>query len=123
MTMKLKATPQVVEDYKKLFVNRRAYTMQSLRPHPKTGRHYYFRPNKRGTDIPAMLTDQTIRRHLEGEITLGLYAINPSTQRCKWVAIDADYRHAKIKVPTLIIVGDHDESDPKMSKEMQEKIA
>ena len=94
MTMKLKATPQVVEDYKKLFVNRRAYTMQSLRPHPKTGRHYYFRPNKRGTDIPAMLTDQTIRRHLEGEITLGLYAINPSTQRCKWVAIAADYRHA-----------------------------
>jgi len=85
--MKLKATPQVVEDYKKLFVNRRAYTMQSLRPHSKTGRHYYFRPNKRG------------------------------------VAIDADYRHAKIKVPTLIIVGDHDESDPKMSKEMQEKIA
>ena len=58
-----------------------------LHHHPKTGRHYYFRPNKRG------------------------------------VAIDADYRHAKIKVPTLIIVGDHDESDPKMSKEMQEKIA
>ena len=27
MTMKLKATPQVVEDYKKLFVNRRAYTI------------------------------------------------------------------------------------------------
>jgi len=87
--MRLKATPQVVEDYQKLFVNRRAYTMQSLRAHPKTGRHYYFRPNKKGTDVPAMLTDQTIRRHLEGEITVGLYAINPSTQRCKWVAIDA----------------------------------
>ena len=26
-------------------------------------------------------------------------------------------------MPTLIIVGDHDESDPKMSKEMHEKIA
>ena len=24
----------------------------------------------------------------------GLYAINPSTQRCKWVAIDADYKNA-----------------------------
>jgi hypothetical protein len=44
--MKLKAIPHVVEDYQKLFVNRRAYTMQSLRLHPKTGRHYYFRPNK-----------------------------------------------------------------------------
>lgn len=30
---------------------------------------------------------------------------------------------SKIKVPTLIIVGDHDESDPKMSKEMHEKIS
>jgi len=29
---------------------------------------------------------------------------------------------AKIKVPTLIVVGDHDESDPKMSREMHEKI-
>lgn len=28
-----------------------------------------------------------------------------------------------IKVPTLIIVGDHDESDPVMSKEMHERIA
>jgi proline iminopeptidase len=29
----------------------------------------------------------------------------------------------QIKVPTLIIVGDHDESDPKMSEEMHAKIA
>jgi proline iminopeptidase len=32
-------------------------------------------------------------------------------------------RLSQIKVPTLIIVGDHDESDPIMSKEMHEKIA
>jgi hypothetical protein len=73
----------------RLFVNRRAYTMQSMRPHPETGRHYYFRPSKKGTNLPLMLTDETIRQHLEGKITVGLYAINPSTQRCKWVAIDA----------------------------------
>jgi proline iminopeptidase len=30
---------------------------------------------------------------------------------------------SQIKVPTLIIVGDHDESDPQMSKEMHAKIA
>ena len=30
---------------------------------------------------------------------------------------------SQIKVPTLIIVGDHDESDPKMSQEMHDKIA
>ena len=38
---------------------------------------------------------------------------------------DVEYveRLSQIKVPTLIIVGDHDESDPKMSKEMHGKIA
>jgi len=94
MATTITATRQVVEDYQRLFVNRRAYTMQSMRPHPETGRHYYFRPSKKGTDIPLMLTDETVRQHLEGKITVGLYAINPSTQRCKWVAIDADYKNA-----------------------------
>jgi len=32
-------------------------------------------------------------------------------------------RLSEIKVPTLVMVGEHDESDPKMSKEMHEKIA
>ena len=27
-------------------------------------------------------------------MTLGLYAINPRTQRAKWMAIDADYRRS-----------------------------
>jgi len=40
------------------------------------------------------LTLDTIRRHLDGEITIGLYAINPATQCSKWVAIDADYQDA-----------------------------
>ena len=93
MATTIKATRQVVEDYQRLFVNRSAFTMQSLRPHPETGRHYYFRPSEKGTDIPLLLTEGTIHRHLEGAITIGLYAINPSTQRCKWVAIDADYRN------------------------------
>src|SRR5271157_2607555 len=94
MATTITATRQVVEDYQRLFVNRRAYTMQSMRPHSETGRHYYFRPSRKGTDIPLMLTDETIRQHLEGKITVGLYAIDPSTQRCKWVAIDADYRNS-----------------------------
>src|SRR5664279_3058571 len=83
MATTITATRQVVEDYQRLFVNRHAYTMQSMRPRPETGRHYYFRPSKKGTDIPLMLAEGTIRQHLEGKITVGLYAINPSTQRCK----------------------------------------
>ena len=94
MSAVIKATPEVVQAYWQLFVNRRAYTMQSLRPHPETGRHYYFRPSRRGTDTPVVLTSETIRHHLEGKVTVGLYAINPSNQRCKWVAIDADYKNA-----------------------------
>jgi len=75
-------------------VNRGAYTLQSSRRHPESGRHYYFRPKAKGTGKELSLTAATIRHHLEGELTIGLYAINPSTQRSKWVAIDADYAGA-----------------------------
>jgi len=90
LTEAFKASPQVVGNYLRLFVNRRAYTMQSMYPRPESERHFYFRPSKKHT----ALTRETIRRHLEGDITIGLYAINPFTQRCKWVAIDADYENA-----------------------------
>jgi hypothetical protein len=89
-----KATPEIVRDYIRMFVNRGAYTLQSLRPHPESGRHYYFRPKAKGAGEELSLSAATIRRHLEGEVTIGLYAINPSTQRSKWVAIDADYAGA-----------------------------
>jgi len=43
-----KATPKVVNDYLRLFVNRRAYTLQSMRPHPASGRHITSgRPTRR----------------------------------------------------------------------------
>jgi hypothetical protein len=93
-TLRLEAPPDVAIDYFHLFVNRRAYTFQSNRPHPESGRHYYYRPKDKKTGQGLSLTPDTIRRHLEGEITIGLYAINPATQRCKWVAIDADYQDA-----------------------------
>ena len=43
---------------------------------------------------PLELTPRDIQRHLAGEVTLGIYAINPRTQKVKWMAIDADYRKA-----------------------------
>jgi hypothetical protein len=94
MLAKLTASHETVQAYWRLFVNRRAYTLQSIRPHPDTGRHYYFRPKENGTERPLSLSEAMIRRHLEGDITVGLYAINPANQRCKWVAIDADYKNA-----------------------------
>jgi hypothetical protein len=85
---------ELVTDCWNLFVNRRAYTVQSKRPHAHSGRHYYFRPKERATGKELALTPATIARHLEGELTIGLYAINPRTQRSKWIVIDADYAHA-----------------------------
>lgn len=89
MQTKLLASEEIAARYLEVFVNRRAYTVQSLIPHRESGKHYYYRP--KGS---VALSAATIRRHLEGEITIGLYAINPETQRCKWVAIDADYSNA-----------------------------
>ncbi len=90
----VRASQDIVTAYWRLFVNRRAYTLQSMRPHPETGRHYYFRPKEKGTERPLSLSEAIVRRHLQGEVTVGLYAINPANQRCKWVAIDADYKNA-----------------------------
>jgi hypothetical protein len=91
---RLSATPALVKTYLDLFVNRRAYTLQSMRPNPESGRHYYYRPKEHETGAPLLLTEKTIGDHLEGKLTIGLYAINPLNQRCKWVAIDADYASA-----------------------------
>ncbi len=89
--LRLKAPPSVVAHYLRFFVNRRAYTLQSNLPHPESARHYYYRPKDKKTGQGLSLTPEIIRRHLEGEITIGLYSINPATQCSKWVAIDADY--------------------------------
>jgi hypothetical protein len=94
MEHRLHATAAMAETFYRLFVNRRAYTLQSTRPHPDTGRHYYYRPKAREGEPPPALSAETVRQHLAGEITLGIYAINPRTQRSKWVAIDADYKNA-----------------------------
>ncbi|MHB8656204.1 MAG: TOTE conflict system archaeo-eukaryotic primase domain-containing protein, partial [Terriglobia bacterium] len=117
MEQRLTAKPEVVKDYFRLFVNRRAYTMQSMRPNTETGKHCYFRPTGKG-GAPPSLTQETIRRHLEGEITIALYAINPGTQRCRWVAIDADYKHAMEDLVKLEYYLKQDQVEPalEMSK-------
>ena len=89
----VQAMPEMVAEYARWFVNRRAYTRQSDRPHPESGRHYYYRPRRAdGQEVP--LTEQDLECHMTGEITIGLYAINPRTQGSKWMAIDADYKEA-----------------------------
>src|SRR5258707_14564905 len=82
------ASAEMAKRYFVLFVNRLAYTLQSHKP-GANGKHYYYRPKQ-----DRRLSLQTICEHLNGQVTAGLYALNPKTQRCKWVAIDADYENA-----------------------------
>lgn len=89
MQSRVLASDEIVARYFELFVNRGAYTVQSFTPESGKRRCYYYRPKGR-----ISLSQETIRHHLEGHVTIGLYAINPATQRCKWVAIDADYSDA-----------------------------
>ena len=118
MNRRYVATEDLVNEYIALFVNRKAYTVQSTRPNPENGRHYYYRPRKKGSGAPVWLTNQTISGHLEGRITIGLYAINPSNQRCKWVAIDADYKNAMEDLIKLQyqLTTDHVDSALEMSR-------
>src|SRR6202161_1077417 len=94
MPKRHQATSTNVEDYWQLFVNRRAYVLQSKRPHADSRRYYYFRPKGGGNGEPVSLTAATIRRHLEGDMTLGVYAMNAEIQRCKWIAMDGDYKES-----------------------------
>jgi hypothetical protein len=82
------ATTEMAARYFHLFANRRAYTLQSKKP-GQNGKHYYYRPRD-----ARQLSMQTIQEHLNGRLTIGMYALNPNSQRSKWVAIDADYGDA-----------------------------
>ena len=82
------ATREIAGRYFDLFANRLAYTVQSHKPNGN-GKHYYYRPKN-----DRRLSLETVREHLNGQITIGIYALNPRTQRSKWVAIDADYEDA-----------------------------
>jgi hypothetical protein len=118
MGRRFNATPALAKEYIDLFVNRRAYTLQSFRPHPESGRHYYYRPKDKASGAPFLLDEKTVCAHLEGRVTIGLYAINPMNQRCKWVAIDADYAKAMDDLIKLQyqLTQDHVESALEMSK-------
>jgi hypothetical protein len=40
----------------RFFANRRAYTLHTNRPHPESGRHYYYRPKDKKTGQGPSLT-------------------------------------------------------------------
>lgn len=99
----LEVSEQNITDFWRLFVNRRAYTRQSDRPSTKNGKFFYYPPkDRRAEGHPRLPLDwPAVRRHLAGWQTIGLYAIQPETQKSKWVAIDADYSRAHFDLKNL----------------------
>ena len=81
---------ETADRFIRLFVNRRAYGMQAVHPLPNGSVPYYLARDWQ-TKKPKPLDAGVVRMHLNGDITINLYAINPETQRSKWVAIDADF--------------------------------
>jgi hypothetical protein len=81
---------ETANNFIRLFVNRRAYGIQAAKPLPN-GKVPYFLARDWKTKEPKPLDSDVVRVHLNGDVTINLYAINPETQRSKWVAIDADY--------------------------------
>jgi len=91
--LKFRVSRDTATDYIGLFVNRLAYGMQSSKPKPN-GTVPYFLARDWSTKEPKRLDVDVVRNHLTGDITINLFAINPETQRSKWVAIDADFDEA-----------------------------
>ena len=97
----LPATVGQAAEYMAWFVNRRAYTRQTDRPDEHSGKYYFYQARNRSTKERLSLDPVVVQKHLAGELTVGLYAINPETQCSKWVAIDADYEGAYRDLRTL----------------------
>lgn len=116
MENSIAATERMAQDFMDLFVNRRAYIRQSSKPHPSNGRFFYYRPKGIDRVHSKGLSLHTIRNHLEGKITLGLYAINPETQGSKWLAIDADYNGALDDLKRLQAVMNRDSLEPALEE-------
>src|SRR5260370_28478562 len=81
---------ETANNFIRLLVSRRAYAIQFERRLPN-GYVPYYAARDWKTKESKPLDDGVARMHLNGDITISLYAINQETQRSKWVAIDADF--------------------------------
>jgi hypothetical protein len=90
MYLKFSVSRKTADDFMRLFVNRLAYGVQAARPLPNGSVPYYLARDWL-TKAPKQLDTGVVRAHLNGDITINLFAINPETQRSKWVCIDADF--------------------------------
>jgi hypothetical protein len=90
MYLKFRVSRETANDFLRLFVNRLAYGVQAVKPLANGSVPYYLARDWL-TKAPKQLDADVVRAHLNGDITINLFAINPETQRSKWIAIDADF--------------------------------
>jgi hypothetical protein len=93
MYTKFNVSRDTANDFVQQLVNRRAYSIQRHQP-LENGKCPYYLAIDWKTKDPKPLNSDAVRMHLNGDITINLYAINPETQRSKWVAIDGDFKGA-----------------------------
>ena len=86
-------SPELAHAYFQLFVNSPRYSVQASWREGMDKCNWYLAKD-RVTDEPKTLTQKTIREHIDGDLTINLYAIDPATQRCRWVGVDGDYDKA-----------------------------
>jgi len=94
----LSVTPEQARYYVRLFINRRAYTyMTDNRIDPSTNsyKRHHAPGSTKEHPIYKELTLQMVADHIAGRQTCMFYAINPQTQRSKWICIDGDYENAE----------------------------
>ncbi|MGB6827989.1 MAG: hypothetical protein WBE41_08110, partial [Terracidiphilus sp.] len=90
MYLKFRVSRETANNFMQLFVNRLAYGVQANRPLPNGSVPYYLARDWL-TKAPKLLDADVVRMHLNGDVTINLFAINPETQRSKWIAVDADF--------------------------------
>jgi hypothetical protein len=90
MYLKFCVCRMTANNFLRLFVNRLAYGVQAAKPLPNGSVPYYLARDWL-TKAPKKLDADVVRAHLNGDVTINLFAINPKDQRSKWIAIDADY--------------------------------
>jgi hypothetical protein len=87
-----------VKFYVRLFVNRRAYTYMTdnrVDPSKNSYKRHHAPGSTKEHPIYKELTLQMVADHIAGKQTCMFYAINPQTQRSKWICIDGDYENAE----------------------------
>jgi hypothetical protein len=79
MYLKFRVSRETANDFLRLFVNRLAYGVQAAKPLLNGSVPYYLARDWL-TKAPKILDIDVVRMHLNGDITINLFGINPDVK-------------------------------------------